>query len=72
MKNSMEQMWNDTDRGETGVIGVKPVPVPHCPPHISHALTLDRTRDSANNPKINLNYIYILPVPGSKHTPSRL
>jgi hypothetical protein len=34
---NMEQQWDDTDR-KTEELGEKPVPVPFCPPHISHGL----------------------------------
>jgi hypothetical protein len=33
--------------GENRQLGEKPVPVPLCPPQISHRLTRDRTRASA-------------------------
>jgi hypothetical protein len=33
--------------GKTEVLGEKAVPVPLCPPQISHGLTWDRTRVSA-------------------------
>jgi hypothetical protein len=35
--------------GENRQLGEKPVPVPLCPPQISHGLTRDRTRASAVN-----------------------
>ena len=41
----MEHRWNDTD-GKTEVLGEKPVPVPLCPPQISHELAWNRTRAS--------------------------
>ena len=37
--------WNW--QGKTEVLGEKPVPVPLCPPQISHGLARDRTRASA-------------------------
>jgi len=45
MKLSMEHWRNDTDK-EFEVLGEKPVPVPFCPPQISHELAWDRTRAS--------------------------
>jgi hypothetical protein len=33
--------------GENRQLGEKPVPVPLCPPQISHGLTRDRTQASA-------------------------
>jgi hypothetical protein len=33
-------------QGKTEVLGEKPVPVPICPPQISHGLTWDRSRAS--------------------------
>ena len=44
---SMEQWWNDTDRGKTEVLGQKPVPVPLSRPQISNGLTWNQARDSA-------------------------
>jgi hypothetical protein len=39
----VERNW----QGKTEVLGKTPVPVPLCPPQISHGLTRDRTRASA-------------------------
>jgi len=33
----MEDWWDGTDV-KTEILGEKPVPVPYCPPQISHAL----------------------------------
>jgi hypothetical protein len=38
MKWNIEQWWNDTDSGETDVLGGNPVPLPLCPPLVSHGL----------------------------------
>jgi hypothetical protein len=42
-----ERRWNDILTGETEELREKPVPVPLCPPQISHGLTQARTRASA-------------------------
>jgi hypothetical protein len=42
---NMEQRWNDDGKAER--LGVKPVPVPPCPPQIPHGLTCERTRASS-------------------------
>jgi hypothetical protein len=44
---SIEQWWNDTERGKSEVLGEKTVPVPFCPTKIPHGLTSDRIRPSA-------------------------
>jgi hypothetical protein len=44
---SMEHWHNATDRGETEVLGTKPVAVPLGSPQIPHGLGRYRTRSSA-------------------------
>jgi hypothetical protein len=46
MKMSMEHWWNDIDRGKPKYSEEKPVPMPLCPPQISHVLAWDRTLGS--------------------------
>jgi hypothetical protein len=43
----MEHRWNEVDKGKPKYSGEKPVPVPLCPPQITHGLTRDRIRASA-------------------------
>jgi hypothetical protein len=45
LSNGATVAWNW--RGNTEVLGEKPVPVTHCPPQNSHKQTRDRTRASA-------------------------
>jgi hypothetical protein len=42
-----EPWWNDIDSEKPNKFGEKPVPVPLCPPQISHGLTREQTRASA-------------------------
>ena len=42
IKMATQHWWNDNDRGETHVLGEKPVPVLLCPPKIPHELDGDR------------------------------
>lgn len=43
---SVENWWNDTDKGKLEILEEKLVPVPLCPPQIPCDLALDRTRVS--------------------------
>jgi hypothetical protein len=43
MNVSMKKWWNDTEKSET--VGNKPVPVPFCPPKISHKLIWDKNKE---------------------------
>jgi hypothetical protein len=46
MKMNIWHRWND-DRGRTALLEEKPVPMPFCPPQISHGLARDRNLVSA-------------------------
>jgi hypothetical protein len=50
MKKSVERERNDTDRGETEVLGQKPVTAPLRPKQISHGLNWDQSWVSRINP----------------------
>lgn len=47
MKMSVENWWNDTDKGKPETLEEKLVPVPLCPPQIRHGLVWGRTLASA-------------------------
>jgi hypothetical protein len=48
MMVSVERWWSDIDRGKKSKVQrQKPVPMPLCPPQVSHGRTWDRTRASA-------------------------
>jgi len=46
VKISVEQRWNDTDRGKSEVLREKPVPVPVSPPQFPQGLAWGRTQFS--------------------------
>jgi hypothetical protein len=48
---SMENDGRMILTGETEELGAKPIPVPLCPPQISHGLTWARTRDFSEDTK---------------------
>jgi len=71
-----EQWCNGTDREKTGVLEVKHVAVPLCPPQISHRLASDRTQNDRTlrnpNPRFCLHrtlklHQYPSPVESSPH-----